>query len=215
MPLSKPAASATRILDAAELAFAENGFEGASLRDIVREARVNLATVYYHFRSKEGLLAAVLHRRFAPLRQEHLDRLRLAVVAAPGKRPRIEAVLEAVLLPPLRLTADANAVNRIATRLIGRMVTDPSPEAQGILRRQHQAVRKAFVAALRRCLPQLPLADLHWRYEFIWGGLAFVLCNPSRIEERSGGLCNPADTSAVLAQMIRFFGAGLKARPVS
>ena len=42
----------TRILDAAENAIAESGFAGASLRDIVREARVNLATVYYYFGPK-------------------------------------------------------------------------------------------------------------------------------------------------------------------
>ncbi len=35
----------TRILDAAENAIAESGFAGASLRDIVLKARVNLATV--------------------------------------------------------------------------------------------------------------------------------------------------------------------------
>ncbi|MBM3892065.1 MAG: helix-turn-helix transcriptional regulator, partial [Verrucomicrobia bacterium] len=64
-----------RILDAAEKAFADLGFEGASLRHIVQEARVNLATVYYYFKSKEGLMAAVFERRFGPLRNEHFEAL--------------------------------------------------------------------------------------------------------------------------------------------
>jgi len=57
-----------RILDAAERAFGDYGFTGASLRRIVVEARVNLATVYYYFGSKNGLMEAVLKRRFGPLR---------------------------------------------------------------------------------------------------------------------------------------------------
>ena len=54
-----------RILDVAETLFADNGFAATSLRDITREAGVNIAAVNYHFGSKDGLLGAVLERRIA------------------------------------------------------------------------------------------------------------------------------------------------------
>src|SRR5512136_2977818 len=92
-----------RILDAAENAVAEAGFAGASLRDIVREARVNLATVYYYFDSKRGLMEAVLKRRFGPLREEHLALLREFEAAPHGRPLSVAKILEAMLLPPLRL----------------------------------------------------------------------------------------------------------------
>ena len=41
-----------RILEAAEQVFGDAGFAGASMRAIVRRAKVNLATVYYYFGSK-------------------------------------------------------------------------------------------------------------------------------------------------------------------
>ena len=42
-----------RILDVAEILFAEKGFAATSLRLITRKAQVNLAAVNYHFGSKK------------------------------------------------------------------------------------------------------------------------------------------------------------------
>jgi AcrR family transcriptional regulator len=202
----------TRILDAAENAIAELGFAGASLRHIVVEARVNLATVYYYFRSKRGLMEAVLKRRFGPLREEHLARLRQLETAAKGGPLPVEKVLEAMLLPPLRLAATAPAQRQTVTRLIGRIVTEPNPRIQEVLRTQRAEVRTAFLKALQRSLPGARLPDLLWGVEFVWGALAFTLCNPRKIEVETRGACNPAQVERVLAEMIRFFSAGFRAR---
>ena len=204
-----------RILGAAEKMFAESGFDGASLRDIVREAGVNLATVYYYFQSKEGLMAAVIERRLGPLRQEHLELLKRYDAEAQGKPLEMATILAALLHPPLRLAGANTAQSKAVARLIGRIVTEPNPQFQDLLRSQHEKVRNAFLEALRRTLPDLPLADLQWRIEFFWGALAFVLCNPRKIEKMTRGVCNPADTKAVLAQMIRFFSAGFAAPAAS
>jgi len=72
------------LLDAARDAFAEKGFSGARVDAIARRARANKAMIYYHFRSKEGLYAAVLQSLLEALRGE------LAAAAAreaePGQR---------------------------------------------------------------------------------------------------------------------------------
>jgi TetR/AcrR family transcriptional regulator, regulator of cefoperazone and chloramphenicol sensitivity len=55
-----------RLLDAAGQVFAARGYRQATVREICRRARANLAAVNYHFRDKEGLYTAVLedaHRR--------------------------------------------------------------------------------------------------------------------------------------------------------
>src|SRR2546423_12158023 len=57
--------SRAAILDAAELLFAERGFDGASLGDIGRAAQLSRATPSYFFGSKDQLYAAVLERVFA------------------------------------------------------------------------------------------------------------------------------------------------------
>ena len=48
------------ILEAAEVLFAEKGFDGVSIRAIAEKAGVSKANVFHHFGSKDGLYLAVL-----------------------------------------------------------------------------------------------------------------------------------------------------------
>ena len=210
MPKQSKPDRQTRILDAAENAVADMGFAGASMRRIVDEARVNLATVYYYFGSKHGLMEAVLKRRFGPLRQEHLALLRQSEQAADHQPLPVEPILEAMLLPPLRLANAAPAKHQALSRLIGRIVAEPDPKIQETLRSQREEVRAAFLKALQRSFPRATRAELLWRIEFVWGALALLLCNPKKIELESRGACDPADTATVLAEMIRFFAPGFR-----
>jgi AcrR family transcriptional regulator len=55
------------IIKAAVRLFAEKGFQGASVRDIVLKARVNQAAINYHFKGKDGLYLEVLKTAFERL----------------------------------------------------------------------------------------------------------------------------------------------------
>ena len=55
-----PEETRKEILRAAERAFAAGGFSGATTRQIAGEARVNVATLHYHFGGKKGLYRSVL-----------------------------------------------------------------------------------------------------------------------------------------------------------
>lgn len=59
-----------QILEVAEKLFAENGFDGASVRQIAKEADINIAMISYYFGSKEKLLEALLHFRTADFRMQ-------------------------------------------------------------------------------------------------------------------------------------------------
>lgn len=55
-----PAETKRQILMAAQESFAESGYSGATTRQVAAKAGVNVATLHYHFRNKEGLYWAVL-----------------------------------------------------------------------------------------------------------------------------------------------------------
>lgn len=57
-----------QILEVAEKLFAENGFDGTSIRDISKEAKINIAMVSYYFGSKERLLEALVLQKTAGLK---------------------------------------------------------------------------------------------------------------------------------------------------
>jgi AcrR family transcriptional regulator len=60
-------ATAERLLDAAEQAFATQGYGGARLEDIAAAAGIRRPSLLYHYPSKDALYAAVVRRTFARL----------------------------------------------------------------------------------------------------------------------------------------------------
>ena len=55
-----PAETKRQILMAAQESFAQSGYSGATTRQVAARAGVNVATLHYHFKNKEGLYWAVL-----------------------------------------------------------------------------------------------------------------------------------------------------------
>ncbi len=56
------------ILQVAEQLFAEEGFDGTSVRDIAKMANVNIAMISYYFGSKEKMLEALVVYRISDMR---------------------------------------------------------------------------------------------------------------------------------------------------
>ena len=63
-----------KILEVAEVLFSEKGFDGTSIRDISKEAKINIAMVSYYFGSKERLLEDLIIHRTSDLKLQ-LDHL--------------------------------------------------------------------------------------------------------------------------------------------
>ncbi len=51
-----------RLIDTARELFWIQGYEGTSVAEILKKAEINSGSLYYHFKSKEDLLLAVLDR---------------------------------------------------------------------------------------------------------------------------------------------------------
>lgn len=58
------------ILQVAERLFAEDGFDGTSIRQIAKEAKVNIAMISYYFGSKEKLLETLIIHRTSGMKMQ-------------------------------------------------------------------------------------------------------------------------------------------------
>jgi AcrR family transcriptional regulator len=79
-----------KLLESAGRVFAERGFYGATVREICRRARANVAAVNYHFGDKLGLYTEVLR---LSIRASDLDAARTAPPAAVDPERRLRAFI--------------------------------------------------------------------------------------------------------------------------
>lgn len=164
----------TRILDTAEVLFAEQGFTATSLRDITAAAGVNLAAVNYHFGSKEALLGAVFERRVVPVNAERLRLLALVEAEADGV-PAVDAIVRAFLVPAFQTASESGLREPKFMQLVGRMHSETNSRFREVFLGLFVDVRDRFTAALRRALPDVPDDEIVWRFHFMIGSLAHTL----------------------------------------
>jgi len=199
-----------RILDAAEVLFAEQGFAGTSLRAITTAAGANLAAVNYHFGSKESLIDAVFSRRIDPINRERLewlDRLEAAGEAS------LEQILEAFLAPPLRVSQDPldGASLQHVAQMIGHATSRPDSRIKELLMHQFETILERFTAALAKQLPELDPAQLLWRFLFMVGSMAHTMAISRDIKLFTQGLCDPHGVEGLIRSMVPFVAAGFRA----
>ena len=190
-----PVDTKTRILDAAERIFSQDGFDAASLRTIT-------TAVNYHFHSKEALFSAVVERRVRPINLRRIQMLDAIV----GK-PTPEKILEAFLRPPIEIkSGQADIVRPLMARLHGV----PGELASRILEENFAAVLHRFVDALSIALPSVTREELQWRMFFVVGTMSQAMAWGPLISKFTSGKGAP-DIEKLTARLVSFGAAGMKA----
>lgn len=205
---SKPAKD--RILDAAESQFSKHGFYGVSLREIAKEAGVDVALANYHFGPKRDLFDAVVLRRAEILNDLRLKELEECEEMAAPNAPSVEAIISAFLHPLLVRPETQGQGWRNYYAVVAYI--NNSPEFGGTaMTRYFDPLVKRFIRALQRALPDLNEVDMYWCYQFLSGALVLSFAETGRIDKLSGGLCKSDDLEAAYKRMVPFFVDGFEA----
>jgi len=163
-------ATRQRLLDEAEAMFAERGYEGTSLRALVVAAEANIAAVNYHFRSKEGLLRAVVDRAMAPVNAER--ERRLGELQTLGSPATLEQIVRAFVEPGLDLTRHHGVRGPAVAKFIGRVLFDPSRRIRELFADQVDQVEGRYLDALRDAAPGAGAGAILFGYTSMLGLLA-------------------------------------------
>jgi AcrR family transcriptional regulator len=201
----------TAILHAAERLYADRGFGDVTLRDIVAAADVNLAAVNYHFGSKDELIAELFVSRSLVTNRERLNELKAAELAG-GGRAGIDAVLRALVGPPLRGCLGPNRQRSDAARFMIRASIESVPAIRKIRNREIDHLRR-FAAAMRRSLPDHGDADIYWGLHFALAMAHQTIRDSERLTKLSDGVCDLNDVAHVIERIVAVSVIALMDRP--
>ena len=199
------------LLDAAERLFAQAGFAATSLRNITSAAGANLASVNYHFGSKDALLEAVIQRRLALVNHERLRRLDLLEKQAGTKSLNLESALRCFLEPPFEKMREWGESGRLFMQVIGRIQSDTNPKTEAMFLKQFDETLKRFNSALQQALPQLAPQEVSRRLHFVIGGMAHTLAWSKKIAMLCSQNHTEAFSSQLLEDLVHFSAAGMAA----
>lgn len=193
-----------RILTAAERLFAENGYDKVTLRGIAREADAHLALIKYHFGTKEDLYRAIWTSRYAEPyggRFDHLDDIDYS-------RPREEIVrdLADTLLSFMQVLSQSDA--RVFAHLMAREIADPHEFERGIIAEFLDPRAQRLIAAFRRTLPELRLAEIIGCYQASTGAMLMHVVGANRASRLTDGNLVTGDIETALPIMREFIVGG-------
>jgi AcrR family transcriptional regulator len=189
-----------RILRTAERLFAERGFNGVSVRELAAAAQVNIASIGYHFDSKEGLLSEVYRRHCEPLIAERLRGLE-AAGRLRGKA-RVAAIIAAFVRPALQQVEIEDGATFMRLRAV--LSGENSELLEKLVAENFDQSSSAFIDQLCECLPHLSRTDVCWRFHFLLGAIYYTAAGPHRITAFSHGRCDPANTADVIEELVPF-----------
>lgn len=198
-----------RILDVAEVLFAEHGYEAVSLRQIATGAGVDVALASYHFGKKLDLFEAVFLRRAEKLNQERLAALTAVEAAAGKKRPDVQAIIDA-FLTPLKLAQAADDPGWTHYLALLAYINNSPVWGNTLMSRAFDDLVRRFIKALKKALPGAREEDVYWCYHYLSGALTLTLANTGRIDALSGGKCHSDDFEAAYQRMVPFVAAGFR-----
>lgn len=193
-----------RILDSAEVLFAEKGFAETSLRAITSKAGVNLAAVNYHFGSKESLIQSVFERFLNPF----CELLKAKMNDAFAEAVSLEKLLALVADTAMQTQSGDRRRVAIFFRLTGLAYTQAQGHMRRFLRERYGEVFRRFLTLLEQSTPELTPVERFWRVHFALGAATFALSGMESLLAIANADLKPSTTQPQITEKLLDFVAG-------
>ena len=200
-----------RILDAAERLFAQRGFHNTSLREITKEAGVNVASVNYHFGTRQALISEVIARRLGPINRERIRRLEIisGTYGVSSGDSFTGQILRAFIEPSINFLETEPAA-RDFLRIMGQGMADTDETIRHAFLEQVRPVFAMMIRLLGQALPDLPSDVIHFRLHCFIGAFAHWMRLVGSDSYLSGSTYLD-DPQKIMAELLLFCNAGMEA----
>ncbi|MFH1614746.1 MAG: CerR family C-terminal domain-containing protein [Planctomycetota bacterium] len=200
--------SRQRLIDSASELFAEKGFAGTSVRQIIHKAGCNIAAVNYHFGGKEQLYKEVFRSQLERMKKMRVDSINHVMDEDFGL-PSLEMLLRSFVASFMEsLLVDQKGHHFVS--LVMREMLDPHLSEEIFVAEYIEPVTRVFIEALRKLRPSLDL-DTAMMCVYSVVGQIFQVCRASSMAKKlSQGDNFVFDRQRAIDHIVKFSAAGIE-----
>jgi AcrR family transcriptional regulator len=200
-----------RLLRTTETLFASKGVAGVTMRGVAEKAQTNLASVHYHFGSKEAMVLEMIQSKIEPINSKRRKRLDEAKVKFADKPlPNIE--IFRALIDPVGEEVEKQITNQNGIiEIISRSFTEPAEFLDKIQKKIFGELSQVFMTELKNSNPNANEEDLYWNYHLAVSSMLGTLAQHRRMIDFSVGKYNQNAVSAMIDRLINFVSNGFEA----
>ncbi|MEZ6024305.1 MAG: TetR/AcrR family transcriptional regulator [Hyphomonadaceae bacterium] len=196
------------LMESAIQSFSRLGYEGASLRDIARNAGVPLSTIHLYFGSKNELFDAVRQRAWDDINDERTALLEQALAAHEPGDALLSGIIYALGYPVVH-RALSNDPRDLAYVFLMRAHWNRMPDAEALEIADRSLVR--WFDAVRACCPAFSRSDAAWALSYSVGAIYSWQLLDHRYDGLIGGPAADRNSGDIAADVVEFCRAGIRA----
>ena len=211
-----PEETRERILNAAEALFADNGFDGTSVRDVARTVGLQTAAVSYHYASKDDLFDGVISRR-ASVMTAHREQALAQLRAAAGTRPiTLDKLVRAYVQPFVESASHGDPGWRHYAALMGRLAN--SALGTEVISRHYDRTARAYLQEFMKALPGVTQAAVVNGFSFMVAAMLALCADTGRSQrllgsKAPGAAAHERALHAAFDHLVDFLVSGFGALP--
>ena len=199
-----------RLLEKAEMLFADKGYHAISVREITSAAQCNMASVNYHFNNKKNLYMEVFRSRWIPreLRIYEAFEKSVDMLEKPTPETVVQALVRAYLEGPL-----SDEELRMHRQLIVRELNNPTEAFKLVADQTLQPLFKKLYSLLGPFTPEgTEESNLSFDIMSIFGIILYFNYSRPMVSRITGKPYDADFKSRLIDHMVRFSLNGLSAK---
>lgn len=206
-------ATQIKILEAAETELAEYGYAGASIRNITQRAGVNVASINYHFGSKEELIKELFKDRIMPLNDTRLEMLREEQASTGSGVVPVPRLVEIMVRPAIARLMSPEG--RKFVQAMARCMSEPLEFMADLDEEIFQEIFSTFLEALKKAMPDLSPHLAVAKLNFVVCSMVGFMMHFPRMDRFVRQELSKTEFDELLDQYIEFISKGVQDAPVS
>lgn len=198
-----------KILEAAWLLFSEKGFEAVSVRDVTNAAKVNLASVSYHFNGKDKLIQEIVSKALVPMNKHRVRLLKKAGDEAENiENIPLDKIIEAYVRPVV-YPEEYGSCSKMISQLVARSLINESATVPQDALASFRDLYQIFSIALASQCPDIDAGKAVKNFIFATGAV-FMFHSFSALANKAAENSLDYKDDDFLDDAIKFCSAGFQ-----